>query len=86
MVPTGSSYSMPQLLTRKVRCMLAVAIHMFTVIQCACCPAGSPESFTIQVNRVRNAPLDLYFVMDQSLSMEGSLNTFKDVVNTLCKC
>ncbi|XP_065897548.1 integrin beta-1-A-like [Dysidea avara] len=44
---------------------------------------GSPESFNIQVNRVRNAPLDLYFVMDQSLSMEGSLNTFKTVTNTL---
>ena len=46
---------------------------------------GEPQSFLISVKRVRNAPLDLYFVVDQSTSMNSSLETFKELISDLCR-
>ena len=46
---------------------------------------GEPQTFSIDVNRVRNAPLDLYFVVDQSRSMKDTLSTFQNVTGELCR-
>lgn len=44
---------------------------------------GEPQSFNVVVNRIRNAPLDLYFVVDQSFSMKATLATFQQLIEDL---
>ena len=46
---------------------------------------GEPQTFSIVVNRIRNAPLDLYFVVDQSASMRATLETFQGIIDELCR-
>ena len=47
--------------------------------------SGSPESFTLEVRPAGDYPLDVYFLMDFSASMNNDLNSVKNLADTIGK-
>ena len=62
-------------------CVLMLSCILILIIS----GLGEPQTFRVDVNRVRDAPLDLYFVVDQSGSMKDTLETFQEVIEELCR-
>ena len=46
---------------------------------------GQPHSFTVTVHPVDNFPADIYFLMDQSFSMNDDLENLRNVASQLGK-
>lgn len=44
-----------------------------------CCPSGAAASFKVQVRQVEDYPVDLYYLMDLSLSMKDDLDTIRNL-------
>ena len=54
------------------------AIHLFLYLS-----LGLPADITLSVRQAEDYPVDLYYVMDLSKSMEDDLNNLKELGSTL---
>lgn len=58
---------------------LSMYINMLT-----CC-LGEPVTFTVHVRPAENYPVDLYFLMDLSKTMQDDLGNLKSLAGNICK-
>jgi hypothetical protein len=50
------------------------------------CSLGEPVTFTVNVRPAKNYPVDLYFLMDLSKTMQDDLGNLKSLAGNICKC
>ena len=48
-------------------------------------PTGMPVNFNVSINPAENYPLDLYFLMDLSSSLQDDLVTLRNISTQLSK-
>ena len=49
-------------------------------------PSGDTETFNMTFISLRNTPLDIYFLVDVSASLQRTINTLRDDIVTIGVC
>ena len=67
--------------------VLHLKIHatLITLLKGLSLPIGVPQSFTLSVKPSRNYPLDIYFLMDLSVSLEDDLEIMQQLSSDISK-